>query len=627
MMVNQDQVFSVDLAKNRKLSYNNDLKKPLSKCLCPLKGYHCKPLPYNFIMKKTTLLAALLIIATCLCAQNYKLTVGEEMKLTKGTTDMEIVAADKTGVYFTEAHFVMKAYFVIGATYGTSQKLIKFDKNFNETYTKEYKKELKGYNFHSFQTVGDELFMFATDYIKKERTFKVLGARIDKSTGELFSELAEIASFELETKKDDYELRVESVNNGKNLLAVVNISNTDRTTLGVSLLDTKLKQRESTIINLTYPAKHYTIQDVKYTASKKIVLLGKEFEEVESGKRKKKKLVFTNYSIAVYNNRGKKERDIASTQQNRFVIGGKLIEEPTGELLLAGFYSNTAKKEEMNGFFVNKMDVLKGELLADSYKEIYPEMLGTFVEDDDKGEDTDDKKNKEKRSDKEKENDDEDAFPNTYVIRSVAVNPVDGSYVITAEISQYSFYSYQTSEYNSMSKTWTYRNNIIHRFTNSNILVINTDVNAKIKWMNSIPKKQVEQVSSSSATAAYVYYQSLSSYFAQAGGMPYYSSYSSLIDKNNLIVILNDHKDNNVTANYNDKVKTLYNFKKKSNTYGIAIDLATGKMSRKYITANNEDLIMMPRHGYVVSNEIYIPTWRQHMLGKTEFKMTKIAVN
>jgi hypothetical protein len=123
------------------------------------------------------------------------------------------------------------------------------------------------------------------------------------------------------------------------------------------------------------------------------------------------------------------------------------------------------------------------------------------------------------------------------------------------------------------------------------------------------------------------FYSDYTSYFARSGGMPYYSSFTSLINKNNLIIILNDHKENNAVVNYDDKVKTIYNFRKRSNTYGIAIDLTTGKMTRKYITANDEDLVMMPRHAYLVNNELYIPTWKQRAMAKTEFKMTKIAVN
>ena len=83
---------------------------------------------------------------------------------------------------------------------------------------------------------------------------------------------------------------------------------------------------------------------------------------------------------------------------------------------------------------------------------------------------------------------------------------------------------------------------------------------------------------------------------------------------------------NNIIANYGDKVKTTYNFRKRSNAYGISIDLATGKMTKKVIAENTNDAILMPRHGLVVGNDVYIPSWRMHALAKTELKFAKVSV-
>ena len=71
---------------------------------------------------------------------------------------------------------------------------------------------------------------------------------------------------------------------------------------------------------------------------------------------------------------------------------------------------------------------------------------------------------------------------------------------------------------------------------------------------------------------------------------------------------MNDHTSNNVNAEYGDKVKSVYNFRKRSNVYGVAIDLATGKMTRKIIGSNNDETVLMPRHAYVVKNELFIPS-------------------
>ena len=561
-----------------------------------------------------------------LTAQNYRLTWGDDMKFKKGTTDLDMLMADNTGVFLTESRLRMKAYFVIGASFGTSIKLMKLDKNFGEVYDKEYKKELKGLEFHSFQPLDGELYMFATDYDKKAREFIVLAAKIDRNNGDLVGEFAEVGRYPQESKRDDFEMKVTPIQNGKSFLLVCNISGKDRVSIGVSILDRSFKKKEATTINLNYDPAYYSLEDVKYTSSNKIVLLGKESEESQWGKKKKKRIVFKQYSIAIFNMKGKKEADVNMNVENRFVISGKLIEGATGEMLLAGFYSNTAKKEELNGFFINKLDLQKGEMNLSSFKDISANMLGQAVMDD-SDEDDETKENK-KQAKKAKESDEEEEFPNSFIIKSVNINPIDSSIVITSEVSQYTHYSYYETQYNPATKTYTGRWVHIHRFTNKDILVIDADKNGGIRWLNALAKSQVEEIRTSGASGGsgisigFDY----SGYFANSGGMPYYSSFVSFMNAGKLIFIFNDHTSNNVNPEYGTKVKTVYNFRKRSNVYGISVDLATGKMTRKTITSNSEETILMPRHALVVNSEVFVPSWRQHMMAKTEFKIAKIAL-
>jgi hypothetical protein len=578
-------------------------------------------------MKKLLLILLPLFSITVCFAQGYKVSWGEDIKLKKGTADLDIVAADNTGLYFTETRIRMKSYFLIGASYGEAIKLYKVDKNFAETFDKDYKKELRGLDFNSFQQLGDELYMFATDYIKKEKLFKIYGARIDKNSGDLAGDFTEIGSYELESKRDDYEMKMTPINKGSSFLMVSNISNKDRVSLGISVLNKSFKRTESTIIDLSFNPGEYALQDVKLSGNK-IVLLGKQYEETQIGKKKRKRWVFKNYTMSVYTMDGLKTKDVTMETADRFVINGRLIEQPEGGLLLAGFYSNTSKKSDLSGFFINKLDVDKGELTLSSYKEINAGMLGKgFI---DEGDDDDETKEDKKQAKKAKDDDDEDELPNEFIIRSVDINPADNSIVITSEVSQYSSYSYTTSNYNASTRSWTYTTYYVHRFTNQDILIINADKNGNIKWLNAIPKSQREEVRTSGNTSnswgGSWYGSDASSYFAGAGGMPFYSSYTSLLNNNNLVILMNDHTSNNVNAQYGDRVKTVFNFRKRSNAYGVSIDLATGKMTRKFIATNNDETILMPRHAFVVNNELYMPSWRIRTMAKTKLKFAKITV-
>jgi len=572
------------------------------------------------------LLIASVLFTSCISfAQTYKLSWGEEMKLKKGTTDLDIITADNSGLYVTEQRVKLKSYFVIGATYGNAYKLIKLDKNFGEVYDKEYKKELKGLDFHSFQPLEDDLFMFATDYDRKEKEFIVLGAKVDKSSGDLNGDFLELGRFALESKRDDYDMKMTSIQNGKTFLMVSNISNKDRVSLAVSVLDKNLKRKESAIINMSFNPGLYQLEDVKFTTDKKIVVMGREYEEVEYGKRKKKKLVFKQYVLAVYNNKGKKEKDVVVDAADRYIISGKLIEQPSGELLLAGFFSQDAKKSELNGFYINKLNPIDGVLTLSSFKEINAGMLGNSF-DDAADEDEESKANK-KEAAKAKADDEEVDFPNSYIIKSVDINPVDNSIIIASEVSKYSYYSYTTQTYNNATKMWSTQWHYVHSFTNKDILVINADKDGNIRWLNDIPKYQLEEIRTSSGSGSgFSYGMDQGSFFAQAGGMPFYSSYARLINNNNLILFFNDHNSNNVNAEYGSKVKSISNFRKKSSAYAVSIDLSTGKMSRKLLGANNEETILMPRHAFVVKNEVISPSWRMHALAKTQLRFARISV-
>jgi hypothetical protein len=453
----------------------------------------------------------------------------------------------------------------------------------------------------------------------------VLGSKVDKSSGDLNGDFLELGRFALESKRDDYDMKMTSIQNGKAFLMVSNISNKDRVSLAVSVLDKTLKRKESAIINMSFNPGLYQLEDVRFTTDKKIVVLGREYDEVEYGKRKKKKLVFKQYVLTIYNNKGKKEKDVTVDAADRYIISGKLIEQPTGEMLLAGFFSHDAKKTELNGFYINKLNPVDGALTLSSFKEINAGMLGNSFED--AADDDDESKASKKEAAKAKADDEEMDFPNSYIIKSVDINPVDNSIIIASEVSKYSYYSYTTQTYNNATKMWSTQWHYVHSFTNKDILVINADKDGNIRWLNDLPKSQVEEIRTSSGGGSGISFgMDQGSFFAQSGGMPFYSSYARLISNNNLILLFNDHNSNNVNAEYGSKVKTISNFRKKSSVYAVSIDLATGKMTRKLLGANNEETILMPRHAFVVKNEVISPSWRMHALAKTQLRFARITV-
>ena len=152
-------------------------------------------------MKQWTLLPVFLCLCIFSFSQKPKINWGDEFKLHKGSTDLDVVYADKSGVYLQESHLALKSYFVIGASVRSSASLIKLDKNLTELYRNDFNKELKGKEFEQFFVLQDKMLLIASDYSKKRKTLDIYAAKIDKSSGELSGEWKQLTSFQKEKKR------------------------------------------------------------------------------------------------------------------------------------------------------------------------------------------------------------------------------------------------------------------------------------------------------------------------------------------------------------------------------------------------------------------------------------------
>ncbi len=201
-------------------------------------------------MKKIISLILLIAGLSVAQAQKYNISWGEALKLKKGTTDLNIIGADKTGYYFIEKTMMAKMFAFGGAK--DAYKLLKFNTAFEEEYGESYKSELKGMELLSFQVLNDDLFLFATDYIKKEKAYKVYSSKIDKTTGKLMNDLAEVGNYPIENKKDDFTAKLAKMKDGKNFLLVCDLTAKDNTRLAVTVLDGALSQKSTTNILLNF---------------------------------------------------------------------------------------------------------------------------------------------------------------------------------------------------------------------------------------------------------------------------------------------------------------------------------------------------------------------------------------
>lgn len=567
----------------------------------------------------------LLCLAVCLSAvasaQNLSVQWGEEMKLRKGSVDFDIVNADETGVYVVEGRLKVKGYYVVTATLTTAHKLIKFDRNYTQVYEQEYKKELKGLSYKSIQFLQKDMYLFADDYNRKEKTYTVYGMKLDRLTGEPLGEMKELASFTLDSKRDDFDYSFTPTPDSSQWMLVGDVSTETNSAISVAIFDRSLSRKAGTQIRLAFEPKAFTLEDVIATRDGKFLVIGKQFEQVPTGKKNKTVRTFTKYVFTKFDAKGKKELDLPTDVSSHYATSGKALYFPDGQLAMAGFYSNDPKKREVNGVYLHKIDVNTGAVLQSSFKEISSDMLDQAQEDENDLDEDQKKERKEKEKAKDKDGD-EDGISRDFLIRAVEFNPADHSLILMAELSR--FQSYTTSSYNASTHSWTYRTYYV--YTNSDLLVIHATGTGTIDWVNTLPKKQVETISGGSTAGAGLSFSSdYTGFFARGGGMPFYSSFSYLLQGNKMLFLINDHPQNESVRKLGDKVRTVTNFRK-SVAYAVTLDLTTGQFARKIILSNEDDPVLMPRFGFVVGKDVYLPAMKMKALGKTDFKIGKISV-
>jgi len=580
-------------------------------------------------MKLTSLSVFCLLFTICAKTQTYTISWSDETKMKKATVDMKLVGADNTGVYFLEGDLRMKSYFVIGASFKTAYKLKKFDGNFNEVYEKDYRKELRDVSLSSIKPLRNKLFLFANHYNKKENVYSIYASEIDKSSGDLQGELTEIGNYTLESDKDDVDYILKPLPDSAGWLLVTSITARDKSSNNayVTSMDLSLRKKQSAFINLKTDPHLFNLEDIAFTKDNKLLILGKQFEELDNGKRKKK-VVLKNYTLTRYDIKGKEETAYKfQADNNRYLIGGKLLTLPGGETVFAGFYSNTGdiKHQQLNGIYTARLSANADTLIQNSSMAVSQSML-TDLSDSIPQDDDDDAKADRK---KHKDNDDADeGFSNSFVIRNITVNPADKSVIIIAESYKYTYHVYTYTNYNSSTHMTSYRTETRYSFSNSDLLIINASAGGIINRINLIPKKQLETITNSDSYGNGLHFNNnVDGLFADGGAYPYYSSISSLIVNNNLLIFYNDDDRNAEIKNGNDakNVKRVYNFKKTS-LYALSIDLASGDLKKKNLFDNSDDLIAMPRFGYVTGNNLYLPASKQKILGKTELKIGRIII-
>ncbi len=581
-------------------------------------------------MRNLCLSVMTIFLVTFANAQNASVSWGEEFKLKKGSTDLSVIHADNTGVYVKESHMTLKSYFVIGATMRESATLIKLDKNMNQEYSQDFNKELKGKDYERFFFLKDKLFVLASIYEKKEKKLTLFAAPVDKKNGELSGEFTEVNNWVKESKADDINFNITYNSDSTKMVIVSSIEGREKNNYEVREYDDKLKQIGKTIaISNEFDPKTFQLADVLYTENGNVVMVGRQYEYQEGKKKKSKYLDFSNYNIRVYSPDGSLVKEVNTQINGKWLVTTKVIQLPKRDIVIAAFYSNSKRGSEINGILVQRINPKTGEVIGTSSKEINTSLI-TKLEDDDDTDDGDDENRKERRERKklEKIQNEEDGFSKYMIFRNFLYTPDSGLVILAEKYHHYEYSQTTTSGGGGFGGGMSSRTTWYQVYECGDLMMAKVDRAGEINWFHILPKQQREviQSGSSSGYGGGLSFSAGNNFFdANAYNMPFYAGFGVLTGSKSATIIFNDSKRNLNTLELGQRVKKMSYFRK-SECFGVDLDLVTGKYTRSILFSNDDVPTAMPRLASGLGKDLFIIGKEDRMLGRSKIAIAKLSL-
>ena len=579
-------------------------------------------------MKKIFLALSCMLSLQGLKAQTANATWGDDFKMHRGSTDLAVVYADKTGVFVREGHLALKSYFLIGASTRESATLVKLDKSFAEEYHNDFNKELKGKNFEDFFFIGSKAYIMASDYSRKSRTLTLYAGEIDKTNGELSGDWKEVVSWQKDEKSDDLDFKFSYNADSTKMIVVSTDEGKEKNKFEVREFDSKMAPvGVATTISNEYDPKTFQLEDVIYTVKGNVMLVGRVYEYAEGKKKKDKNLEFKNYVVRLYDHSGALVKEVNTDIQGKWLVSTKVAQVPTRDIVLAAFYSNEKKGKEINGMLVQRINPTTGEVISTNQQELNTSMISA-VDDTDEGDDDESKKEKKEREKLEKIQNDEDGFSKYLQFRNF-IYTEDNGIVILAE--KYHHYTYTTTNYNYGSSTGINLHGGSTTTTYAvyecgDMMMSKMDAAGKISWLHVLPKNQKEVIQlGSSSYGTGISFNIGTDYFSSFN-YPFYAGLGSLEipGKNAVAILFNDSPKNESVLQLGQKVKTATRFGK-TDCFAVYLDAATGKYKRVSMFSNHDQPTAMPRLGVPIGKDFYLIGKDDRALGKSKIAVGMIS--
>ena len=572
-------------------------------------------------MRQLTVLLLSLCLSMFAFSQKPKVQWGDEFKLHKGSTDLDVVYSDNSGVYLQESHFAMKSYFVIGASYRNSSTLVKLDKNLSEIYRNDFNKELRSRQFGQFFMLQDKMLLLAYEFDKHKNVLTLSVAEVDKNTGQLNGDWQMLTEFQKDSKKDDINYRVALNADSTKMVIVSSVEGKSKNTYQVQEFDKNYKPSKPVIISNEFDPKTFELEDVLYSDQKKITMVGRIYRYEDGKKKKSKFLDFQNYNIRMYDESGMQIAEINTEINGKWLMSTKLVEKKGKDLVLAAFYSNTKKGKTIDGLLLQRIDPETGKVLLTKEKEINNSLLSTVSDATDTDDVDNDKETKAERKEREKLEsikDEGEGFSRYMQFRDIFYT-TDNGVLILAE--KYHHYYYTTSSYvSSGTGSGHWESRTYSAYESGDLMICKLDAEGNGMWMKVLPKDQHESIQVASGG------QGISTSYFFSTNMPFYSGYGAIEKNNSLYIFFNDNPKNSGVTQPGQKVKTATRFGK-SDCFLLTLNETTGNYSRSVFFSNEEQPTAMPRLGSVTGDMMYIIGKTDRTLSKTKIAVARIKLD
>ncbi len=430
-----------------------------------------------------------------------------------------------------------------------SSQLFLLEKYNSETLERTIQKEIElplikneKAGFSEAIIYGDRIVFILTQYIKSEHTSYAYAVGIDFNLTEL-SEVKEIDKVEIKSARQSPGFNFVLSKDEKKLLVQHNFPYVKYNNEKFSYIvyDTNFSVIWKKEIEMPYKDKLFKVNDYILDDSTNIHLLSQITPEKGNNEDKFRGVPNNSYSIISYLPKENKVKELDINLNNKWVSSVTFDIAPDGDLVAAGFYSNS-QYFSVSGTFYLRIDDTTRTVKAQGMKAFEKDFLREFMP--------------EKKVKKGKELN--DFYFDHFEIRE------DGSALLVAE--QY----YMITNYYWDPYLYTY--NYTYQYYYNDIILVNILKDGTIGWTKKIPKKQIS---------------------SNDGG--YYSSYAFGFNGKEASIIFNDHASN--LQNYTKNSEDLKSMSRPGKSLAIQATInEKGETSyHALFNASKDNLIMRPK--------------------------------